>query len=175
MKTSKRIFLTMIVTLAVMALSACDEQVTRQMIPDKEFREWFLSRLIVTIVAAILLGVIVSLIVRQFRVKPGATHTNRQARTVFAMFLALISLAVPAALWFEAYLRVPFSIRSISLSNYFLLLIPSYFTWAIVGAAFVVFYLVVMLLTRFVGGRCNCQFAFLPGFKRSKRSSGGRT
>lgn len=175
MTINRRIFLIIFVTLAATMLTGCDEQVTRQMIPNKDFREWFISRLTAAMIVAGLIGVVVWLVIRQFRVKPPATHSNRQARIVFFSVMGLIALAIPAGLWLEAYSRIPFSIKNISLSNYFFLLVPSYYTAAIIGASWGVFYLVVMILTRFVGGSPDCKFAFLPNLKKSKEIVVGRT
>jgi hypothetical protein len=170
MRINKRIVLTAALVLAVICLAGCNEQVTAQMIPGKEFREWFYQRLTVTLISVAVLGVIFSVLLRRFRVKAPEAHTNYPARIAFAGALASILLLIPLALWLEAYWTQPFG-RPISLSNYFPLIIENSYTLLIVILSAAVFYLVVMLGTRVVYGRdCNCKYAFLPNFKRAENN-----
>jgi magnesium-transporting ATPase (P-type) len=167
MQINKKILLTAVLILAVISLAACEQQVTAQMIPGKEFREWFYGRLLSIIVGVVILGILLSIILRRFPVRAPELDTNHQARLVFTGALFSILLIIALGLWIEAYLTHPFG-RPISLSNYFSLIFTNTYTFLILVSSAVVFYLVVMLGTRvFYGRRCNCRYALLRKFKRA--------
>lgn len=172
MQINKRMVLIMILILAVGFLSACDSQAIAESIPRKAFRQWFYEQLWWITIGTIILGIVVSIIIRRFDVKAPATHTNRLARFVFAAVLGFILLAIPLVLWTQAYLSQPFG-RPLLWTDYFPLIVKDTYTILIMIFSVIVFYLVVMLSTRVIFGiigiSCDCKYAFLPKFKRANK------
>ena len=160
----------MLVTTAFFCLTACDQQITTQMISGKDFREWFYWRLMIVTGCVAIFGIILSVILRSLPVNAAVnvTHTNRRVRIIFAVALLVLLLIIPFGLWIDAYLTQPFG-KVISWSNYFSLVITNTYTISIVIVAAIVFYLVIMLFTRFIYRICHCRYAFLPNFKRSNK------
>jgi|SRR5882724_12449002 len=137
---------------------AAQESVSTERIED-----WFYSRLVwAGVLAAILGGLVGALHLSRLRAQTSELHVNRQARRKFWVWTIILLIAGAVLLLVDVWTLYSFDTVSLSFTDALTQVWFNYRTILVLLVAFISFYVVVALTTRFINSS-RCPYAFLPG------------
>lgn len=152
---------TALALLAALCASGCR---TEAVIPHGDLKDWYVSRLWWAVGLSVLLGVLAARLLCRLPIKAPMLDCIDAARSRLAAWLLVLLLALPLALWLDAWFTQPFgegnildALAALSVA------VLNWRTLGLMALAGLAFYLSTGFFTRVVFKRgCNCKYAFIP-------------
>lgn len=135
----------------------------QELVSTERIEDWFYSRLVwAGVLAAILGGLVGALHLSRLKAHTSELHVNTQARRKFWVWTIGVLMAGAVLLLIDVWTFYSFGGTSLSFTSALTEVWFNYRTILILLVAFISFYLLIALTTRFIRSS-RCPYAFLPG------------